>query len=78
MSLSPLPAGVFKALNLYLRYSKCNFRPVKVNTGAVVPLLPKRHSSVGIVTGLRGRRPWNRGSIPEDEVELDSNSKLER
>jgi hypothetical protein len=31
MPLSPLPAGVFLALNLYLRYSKCNFRPVKVN-----------------------------------------------
>jgi hypothetical protein len=30
MPLSPLPAGVFKALNLYLRYNKCNFRPVKV------------------------------------------------
>jgi hypothetical protein len=30
MPLSPLPAGVFEALNLYLHYSKCNFRPVKV------------------------------------------------
>ena len=40
--------------------------------------MPKRHSSVGIVTWLRGRRPWDRGSIPEDEVELDSNSNVEK
>jgi hypothetical protein len=29
MPLSPLPTGIFKRLNLYLRYSRCNFRPVQ-------------------------------------------------
>ena len=40
--------------------------------------MPERHSSVTIVTELRDRRPWNRGSIPEDEVELDSSSNHEK
>jgi hypothetical protein len=36
MPLSPLPAGVFYALNLYLRYNICNFRPVKVNCSVII------------------------------------------
>jgi hypothetical protein len=31
MPLSPLPTRIFRGLNLYLHYSRCNFRPVKVN-----------------------------------------------
>jgi hypothetical protein len=44
----------------------------------VVPPVPKRHSSVGIVTRLRGRRPWDCGSIPEVGVELYSNNNIEK
>jgi hypothetical protein len=30
MPLGPLPTGVVQVLNLYLRCSRCNIRPVKV------------------------------------------------
>jgi hypothetical protein len=64
MPLSPLRTGIFKGLNLYLRYSRCNFRPVKVKfLSRGQPFFSAYHTSISFfnMPPLKICRPGPRG-----------------